>query len=455
MRNIRVAERSAWVTSIPADRAPAGAPAPAPKNGPRRRFRVIKALVFAVALVGVPVILMDGTGTVNAGGSCLRIKDGQFNAAGADVDNLNGEWVRVRNTCGYSVSLKGWTLRDVRGHTYRFPAVKLDAGGVVKVHTGKGIAEAGHLYWKRIRPVWNNKAYERAYLIDPTGLRVSTWPKAERSFVLGVNINGPAVEVDGKSFRGYETAADKGFSDGSPDLSENGVEPRPAPDAAIAKLLADAASKPDTWRLTQSLPDGTYQLFLYTIEDEADYSHTFDVLIEGEVVGTDIGQLAVGEWRRWGPFESKVTDGEMTIDLQEGTDAAHLTALEIWRIKKPGTPKEPKVAAPTTPTETPAPMPTAAPTVMPEATPAPTVVPAVRAGGDTRADGLPTPTPAPTVVPARDTRADGRAGGDTRADCRVGPDTRADGRAGADTRADHGLHPIRRRLHGGRDPQRS
>src|SRR5690606_22886212 len=105
------------------------------------------------------------------------------------------------------VSLRGWRLRDVRGNTYRFPSgARIGAGKSIKIHTGSGTASAGHLYWGRSRAVWNNKAWERAYLLDRAGARVSTWPRTTRTFVLGVNLNGPTVEVDGRTFRSHESA---------------------------------------------------------------------------------------------------------------------------------------------------------------------------------------------------------------------------------------------------------
>ena len=97
-----------------------------------------------------------------------RSAPGRFNAKGSDLANVNGEFVVVKNSCSRTVSLDGWRVRDVYGHVYRFPSCtgsgRQDRRGP---HRDRGPAMAGHLFWGRTRPVWNNKSYERAYLKSP------------------------------------------------------------------------------------------------------------------------------------------------------------------------------------------------------------------------------------------------------------------------------------------------
>lgn len=405
MRNIRIAERSEWVTN--AGGIGAGDPTARPhrtSTGPRRSLTALRAGLFIVALVALPMLIVDGVGTADAGGTCVRILDGQFNAPGVDRRNVNGEWVRIKNTCDRTVSMRGWRLRDKQDHTYRFPSsLRIGPGSVIKVHTGKGETSRGHLYWGRERPVWHNQAWERALLYDPAGTRVSVWPVSKKSYVLGVNINGPSVKIGGRWFRSYAGAVEKGFADGSPRLSTNDVTPRPSVEDGLAQLLGSAAWQPASWRFRQLLPDGTYQLYLYTIEDDVDYGHQFDVRIENQTVGRDIGQLAMGQWKRWGPFTSTVTDGAMTVDLVASINSPHLMAFEVWRLDKPGKPKEPPAAAPPIPaprpTPTPAPTSTPAPTVAPTATPAPTVAPTSTPAPTSAPTSTPAPTAAPTASP--------------------------------------------------------
>ncbi|MFI7541835.1 lamin tail domain-containing protein [Actinoplanes sp. NPDC049599] len=56
-----------------------------------------------------------------------------------------------------AVSVSGWTVKDVAGHTYQLTGT-LKAGATLTVHTGRGTANkpSGHLYWGSKSYIWNN-----------------------------------------------------------------------------------------------------------------------------------------------------------------------------------------------------------------------------------------------------------------------------------------------------------
>ena len=91
-----------------------------------------------------------------------------YDAEGNDNENLNDEYVVIKNLGDTAVDLTGWTLRDEAGHTFTFPRFTLDAGATVTVHTGSGINTETHLYWGKSRAVWNND-HDTAYLYDSHG----------------------------------------------------------------------------------------------------------------------------------------------------------------------------------------------------------------------------------------------------------------------------------------------
>ncbi|MEU1149270.1 lamin tail domain-containing protein [Streptomyces sp. NPDC005863] len=70
----------------------------------------------------------------------------------------NAEWVKITNTTRHSVNLKGWTLRNRDGQTYRFRNVWLAGRSSVKVHTGVGHDTRADLYQDRRHYVWDNHA---------------------------------------------------------------------------------------------------------------------------------------------------------------------------------------------------------------------------------------------------------------------------------------------------------
>jgi Lamin Tail Domain len=89
----------------------------------------------------------------------MQIHKIYYNSPGKDTGSnwsLNHEWVRLDNTSGSRISLRGWTLQDAAGHVYTFGAYTIDAYGHVKIRTGKGTNTQTNRYWGRSWYVWNN-----------------------------------------------------------------------------------------------------------------------------------------------------------------------------------------------------------------------------------------------------------------------------------------------------------
>ncbi len=98
-----------------------------------------------------------GLGIWSAGGVfCIGINWVQSNAAGNDNENLNGEFITLRNKCTYPASISGWRLQEGGGKTYKFKSLVIDAKNSVTLHTGSGKDNATDLYWGLERAVWNN-----------------------------------------------------------------------------------------------------------------------------------------------------------------------------------------------------------------------------------------------------------------------------------------------------------
>ncbi|MFD5427144.1 lamin tail domain-containing protein [Streptomyces sp. NPDC127084] len=70
---------------------------------------------------------------------------------------LNSEWVEVRNVGRHPVNLRGYTLSDRDGNTYRFRNVRLAGGSSVKVRTGRGFDTRHDVYQDRRRQIWNER----------------------------------------------------------------------------------------------------------------------------------------------------------------------------------------------------------------------------------------------------------------------------------------------------------
>ena len=101
----------------------------------------------------------------------LGIVELMFDAPGNDNDNLNGEWIAIRNEGETSVDLTGWGIKDESAsHRYEFPvSFTLLPGETVTVRTGCGADFDTDLYWcNQGSAVWNNGG-DTAFLLDPSG----------------------------------------------------------------------------------------------------------------------------------------------------------------------------------------------------------------------------------------------------------------------------------------------
>jgi murein DD-endopeptidase MepM/ murein hydrolase activator NlpD len=81
--------------------------------------------------------------------------------------DYDDEMVVILNL-GQPVLLEGWTLSDRQGNVYTFPAIFLEMGGGVRVHTRHGRNSAANLYWGLDEAVWGEED-EVATLRDGEG----------------------------------------------------------------------------------------------------------------------------------------------------------------------------------------------------------------------------------------------------------------------------------------------
>jgi competence protein ComEC len=129
--------------------------------------------------VPVPSLTIPSLQVGNA--SWVQISAVQFNAPGDDTQNLNGEWVQLKNRGDGPVLMTGWTLSDRTGtEPYRFPAFLLMPGSTVTVYTGSGVLNDTALFMGRTGPLWGNSG-DLATLKDGDGNIIDRRSEADPS----------------------------------------------------------------------------------------------------------------------------------------------------------------------------------------------------------------------------------------------------------------------------------
>lgn len=99
--------------------------------------------------------------------------EANFDAAGSDLTNLNGEFVTIINNGNASLDLSGWSLKDQATHFYTFENIVLEPGESLVLYTGQGSNTASELYWDSDEPIWNNNG-DTVFLFDSEGNLVTS-----------------------------------------------------------------------------------------------------------------------------------------------------------------------------------------------------------------------------------------------------------------------------------------
>ncbi len=87
----------------------------------------------------------------------IVVADFHPNAAGNDNENLNDEYVVLRNVSASKIDVTGWQLTDAHGNEYVFGTYTFNSGAAITLYTGTGEQTPVKLYWGKTKSaVWNN-----------------------------------------------------------------------------------------------------------------------------------------------------------------------------------------------------------------------------------------------------------------------------------------------------------
>lgn len=124
--------------------------APFQKKFSKKTFFIISGIIFIIFL---------GTWTFfQKENSPIIVSEVQVNAQDNDNQNLQNEWIRIKNTSEKPISLKNWTISDEINHTFRFFEDRILAPNAeLQIITGVCENTRTQVCWKRTDyAVWNN-----------------------------------------------------------------------------------------------------------------------------------------------------------------------------------------------------------------------------------------------------------------------------------------------------------
>ncbi|MGZ8937752.1 MAG: DUF1553 domain-containing protein [Limisphaerales bacterium] len=149
---------------------------------------------------------------------------------------------------------------------------------------------------------------------------------AQPTFYKAINLNGPALTVDGHPWEADHESIVK-VSGSS--FENQAVPLKPPTDPERARMIRSSrwGSKVDVQ--VKDVLEGEYQILLYVWEDN--HNERFDILVNGKAVLEGYQSGSAGAWKRLGPWPASPKDRVLTIGARGG--AANLSGVGIWSGK--------------------------------------------------------------------------------------------------------------------------
>jgi hypothetical protein len=147
-------------------------------------------------------------------------------------------------------------------------------------------------------------------------------PVGGGGFLVGVNLGGPGVVVDGNTWQSWDAARQGGASllNGSVWSGSYTFPVNPTPPAAVKAMLESTLWRGGTvdgqgFSVRIPVSNGARDVFLWIIENHQSNFRNMNVLLQGQPAAAKIGDLPRGSWVRYGPYRANVTQGVLTMDV--------------------------------------------------------------------------------------------------------------------------------------------
>ena len=164
-------------------------------------------------------------------------------------------------------------------------------------------------------------------------------------FLVGVNLNGGEVAVNGGTWLSYAKAQSEGFKVGI-EGKEGAVQTmistqQPlghAPGAGLQDMLRSKVSvKNAAMSIRWPRENGLYQVFVWMMEDEGNSARSLRLNVENKKVAEELGRKqTLGTWNRFGPYSAEIKDGHLDLLLSADSKFQiknpHLAGIAVYAV---------------------------------------------------------------------------------------------------------------------------
>ncbi len=170
------------------------------------------------------------------------------------------------------------------------------------------------------------------------------------TYAFGFNAAGQAVTVDGVPLMSWNAALQAGVRlTGAATYSGSALTWSPPADAATSEMLRSVLYSGNGYNLQIPLTVGSYQVYLWTLENHQNHYRSMNVRLQGVQVAASVGDLLRGEWRKYGPYPATVLNGQLAMDIVPLKGEALLAGVAIYRAAAGGGGNLPPVVSLTSP----------------------------------------------------------------------------------------------------------
>jgi hypothetical protein len=250
--------------------------------------------------------------------------------------------------------LAAWEDLDAKkmkgGGLKKYAEDRLKVMGPAFTHAMKWLTDQQFFFVQQYREWWGqNKATykpkEKASTRDLFGLTANpaggnpsaagpdsgtgpiTLAKPEGAFFRAVNLNGPALTIDGNAWEAGNEAQDVKVSGAAFENKGGRLTPDVSRELERAKMLRSGFKGSGSLTVTLAgLPPGSYHVYAYLWSNPG--PEMYAVKVQGILTSANCFTGLAGRWDRVGPWLAKTSDGELTIAF---TGSVNLCGIELWR----------------------------------------------------------------------------------------------------------------------------
>jgi len=151
-------------------------------------------------------------------------------------------------------------------------------------------------------------------------------------FVKGINLGGDSVKINNNNWLSYLDSLKQGMKVNSVTSTTLNIDPVVQVDpqtALMLKSLLTIDNSSSKISLSIPLSSGNYQFYIWVYEGYQSNSRLFNLDVNYRNVDKNLGNLKLGEFKKYGPYITNVT-GSLNIDLKAVKSRPVISGIEIY-----------------------------------------------------------------------------------------------------------------------------